>query len=75
MRDGNPVTDNPDNKSPAYFEWVARPYGYFNVTPNGTVFDFKAQGVRFRENFGVPVPWGPKGEGSIVLLIYSDNDR
>ncbi|XP_072046749.1 uncharacterized protein [Amphiura filiformis] len=63
VRGGSRVTENPDDPSPPYFEWVARPYGYFNVTPNGTVFDIKAQGIRFNGSFGKPVPWGPNGEG------------
>ncbi|XP_072046750.1 uncharacterized protein [Amphiura filiformis] len=63
VRGGSQITGDPDDPSPPYFEWVARPYGYFNVTPNGTVFDFEAQGIRFSGSFGKPVAWGPNGEG------------
>ena len=65
---GQKVTKDPDNPSPAHFEWIAKPYGYFNVTPNSTVFDFEAQGIRFKGSFGNPVPWGPNGEGKVELL-------
>ena len=63
VRGGQELTESPDKTSPAYFEWVAKPYGYFHVTPNSTVFDFQAEGVRFKGYFEKPVPWGPKGEG------------
>ena len=67
VRGGHKVTTDPDKTSPAYFEWVAEPYGYFNVTPNSTVFDFQGEGVRFQGNFGKPAEWGPKGEGKTCL--------
>ena len=67
VRGGQEVTADPDKTSPSYFEWVAKPFGYFNVTPNSTVFDFQAEGVRFKGNFETPVQWGPKGDGKSQL--------
>lgn len=61
---GKPVTSNPDFKSPANFEWKAKPYGYFRVTENETKFNFtNVAGVTFIGVLGPPRPWGPNGEG------------
>ncbi|KAL9950658.1 hypothetical protein ACROYT_G043187 [Oculina patagonica] len=61
---GKPVTRNPDFKSPANFEWKAKPYGYFRVTENETKFNFtNVGGVTFIGVLGPPRPWGPGGEG------------
>ncbi|XP_033627251.1 uncharacterized protein LOC117290107 [Asterias rubens] len=60
---GRPVTGNPDNWSPSHFEWVAKPFGFFNVTPDSTTFDFTIGDDRFSGNFGPPSPWGPHGKG------------
>ena len=62
--EGKPVTSNPDFKSPANFEWKAKPYGYFKVNGNETRFNFtNIGGVSFIGVFGPPKPWGPNGEG------------
>ena len=61
---GKPVSGDPDFKSPAHFEWKVKPYGYFNVTENGTIFNFTdVKGVSFIGVLGRPRPWGPNGEG------------
>lgn len=61
---GKPVTKNPDFKSPANFEWRAKPYGYFRVNEHETRFNFTdIDGVSFIGVFGPPKPWGPNGEG------------
>ena len=70
VRGGHEVTTNPDVTSPPYFEWIAKPYGYFNVTPNSTVFDFKTSEVRFNGSFGKPVKWSSNGEGRLLNNIY-----
>ena len=61
---GKPVMSDPDFKSPANFEWRVKPYGYFRVTENETIFNFtNVRGVTFIGEFGSPKPWGPDGEG------------
>lgn len=61
---GKPVTEDPDFKSPANFEWRANPYGYFRVNEHETRFSFtNVSGVSFNGVFGPPRPWGPDGEG------------
>lgn len=61
---GKPVTSDPDFKSPANFEWKAKPYGYFRVNENETRFNFtNVEGVSFIGVLGPPQPWGPDGEG------------
>ncbi|XP_068677285.1 uncharacterized protein [Montipora foliosa] len=61
---GESVTTNPDFKSPASFEWKAKPYGYFRVNEHGTRFNFtNIGGVSFIGILGPPKPWGPYGEG------------
>ena len=61
---GKPVTSDPDFKSPANFEWKAKPYGYFRVNENETRFNFTyVEGVSFIGVLGPPQPWGPDGEG------------
>ena len=61
---GKPVTDDPDFKSPANFEWRAKPYGYFRVNEHETRFNFtNVSGVSFIGVLGPPRPWGPNGEG------------
>ena len=61
---GGPVTANPDDASPADFEWNIKPYGYFKTTPNRTIFNFtNVQGISFSGELGPPCPWGPNGEG------------
>lgn len=61
---GKPVTSDPDFKSPANFEWKAKPYGYFRVNENETRFNFtNVGGVSFIGVLGPPKPWGPNGEG------------
>ena len=61
---GKPVSSDPDFKSPANFQWKAKPYGYFRVNENETRFNFtNMEGVSFIGVFGPPKPWGPNGEG------------
>ncbi|XP_022093235.1 uncharacterized protein LOC110980656 [Acanthaster planci] len=60
---GMPVTENPDNRSPANFRWAADPYGSFNVTAESTVFNFTIGDKSLAGSFGAPVPWGPVGQG------------
>ena len=61
---GGPVTENPDDASPADFEWSIKPYGYFKASQNRTTFNFtNVQGVSFSGQFGPPKPWGPNGQG------------
>ena len=61
---GKPVSNNPDFKSPANFEWKAKPYGYFRVNENETRINFtNVDGVSFIGVLGPPKPWGPNGEG------------
>ncbi|XP_078000925.1 uncharacterized protein LOC144453489 [Glandiceps talaboti] len=62
------VTKDPDFSSPAYFSWVAEPFGYFNVTNDATVFDFTLPDVRFRAQIGPPLPWGENGLGPAGYL-------
>ena len=57
---GKPVTENPDFKSPANFEWRAKPYGYFRVNENETRFNFtNVSGVRAVYKSGT----GTRGRG------------
>ena len=66
---GKPVTRDPDFKSPANFEWMAKPYGYFKVNERGTQFHFRnIRDVSFSGVFGPPKPWGPNGEGPEGLI-------
>ena len=61
---GKPVSHDPDFKSPSDFEWNIKPYGYFKVVQNRTIFNFSSvEGVHFSGEFGPPEPWGPNGEG------------
>ncbi|XP_054766754.2 uncharacterized protein LOC129273769 isoform X1 [Lytechinus pictus] len=61
---GKPVTGkNPSLQTPSYFEYVARPFGFFNVTPDSTVFNFTIEGVTFAGSFSGPLLWDSTGQG------------
>lgn len=68
---GKPVTSDPDFKTPANFEWMVKPYGYFRVDENKTTFNFtNVKGVTFAGELGRPQPWGPNGEGPEGWIDY-----
>lgn len=63
LKDGQPVTKDPDDVTPAFFTWNATNVGYIKVRPTWTEFSFTAEHLRFSGIFGAPEPWGPYGEG------------
>lgn len=60
---GGPINKDPSLHAPSYFEYVVRPYGFYNVTPNSTVFNFTIDGVTFAGNFTRPLLWDSTGQG------------
>ncbi|XP_072163474.1 uncharacterized protein [Diadema setosum] len=70
VKGGKPVTKNPYLMPSSYFEWTARSYGFFNVTPNSTVFDFTIDEINFSGNFSGPVAWDSSGRGPEGWLTH-----
>ena len=62
---GQPINKDPSLQAPSYFEYVVRPYGFYNVTPNSTVFNFTIDGVTFAGNFTRPLLWDSTGQGEL----------
>ncbi|XP_071094196.1 uncharacterized protein [Haliotis cracherodii] len=60
---GFPVSKNPDDISPAVFEWTTGQNITFNVQENRTHFSFQTEGAIFRGIVSSPIPWGPNGKG------------
>ncbi|XP_046556285.1 tocopherol cyclase, chloroplastic-like [Haliotis rubra] len=60
---GSPVTKDPDDISPAVFEWSTGKNISFNVKENRTQFNFQTDSAIFRGEISSPIPWGPRGKG------------
>lgn len=66
VKDGRPVSFNPDDETPPYFQWRANSgdnYFIFEQRNNQTSFDIKIRDISLTGTLFDPKPWGNHGEG------------
>ncbi|GFO36639.1 hypothetical protein PoB_006314400 [Plakobranchus ocellatus] len=70
LKDGKPVTQDPDDETPPNFEVKISNNLSYIVTPNGSHFSVSIGDHVLKGETTAPVPWGPKGEGPESWLEY-----
>ncbi|RUS75128.1 hypothetical protein EGW08_017112 [Elysia chlorotica] len=63
LKDGKPVEQDPDDKTPPEFEVRLASNLSYTVTPSGSNFSVRIGEHTFQGETTSPVPWGPGGEG------------
>lgn len=69
-KNGKPVVEDPDDKTPPHFEAKIASNLSFFVNPNGTTFSVMVDHHVLRGETSQPVPWAPRGKGPESWLEY-----